>query len=66
MVDPTGSTTSVVKTGPGTWDLAGADTYTGSTHVNAGSLLVDGSLTSSVTVAAGATLGAAAGTSQLQ
>src|SRR5262249_5425048 len=46
----------------GTWDLTGADTYTGSTKVNAGTLLVDGSLASPVTVAAGASLGGSGGT----
>jgi len=51
-----GGATTVVKSGTGTWDLTGADTYTGPTKVNAGTLLVDGSLTSPVTVAAGATL----------
>ncbi len=52
--------TSIVKTGTGAWDLTGADTDTGTTQVNAGELLVDGSLTSAVTVASGATLGGAA------
>ncbi len=59
LADGSGAT-AVVKTGAGTWDLTGADTYTGGTQVNAGELLVDGSLASSVTVASGATLGGAA------
>ena len=59
LADGAGAT-SLTKTGLGTWDLAGADTYTGPTMVSAGELLVDGSLTSPVTVAGGATLGGAA------
>lgn len=46
------------KNGGGTLRLAGASTYTGTTSVNAGTLLVDGSLASgSVLVSGGATLG---------
>ena len=51
----TGST--LTKAGAGTLFLAAADTYTGNTVVNAGSLLVNGSLTSAVSIATGATLG---------
>ena len=49
----------VTKLGTGSLTLAGADTYTGSTAVSAGSLLVNGSLSSSsaVTIAASAVLG---------
>jgi fibronectin-binding autotransporter adhesin len=54
--------TAVTKTGTGTWDLSAADTYTGPTAVNAGTLLVDGSVTGTATVAAGATLGGGGGT----
>jgi outer membrane autotransporter protein len=44
--------------GPGTTVLTGANTYTGPTTVDAGTLLVDGSLlASAVTVNSGATLG---------
>ena len=46
----------LVKTGAGTLDLLATNTYTGSTSVDAGSLQVDGSIASPVTVAAGATL----------
>src|SRR5262249_15031049 len=49
--------TSVVNSGTGIWELAGTNAYTGTTAVNAGTLLVDGSLASQVAVAAGATLG---------
>jgi fibronectin-binding autotransporter adhesin len=61
IADGTGAT-SLIKSGIGTWDLTGANTYTGPTSVNAGTLLVDGSLTSPVTVAAGATLAGNGGT----
>jgi autotransporter-associated beta strand protein len=47
----------VVKEGTGTWVLAGANTYEGGTVVAGGTLLVNGSVTSPVTVNAGATLG---------
>jgi autotransporter-associated beta strand protein len=46
---------SVTKTGDGLLALSGANTYTGATNVNAGSLALTGSLTSPVTVANGAT-----------
>ncbi|WP_426166330.1 autotransporter-associated beta strand repeat-containing protein [Sandarakinorhabdus sp. DWP1-3-1] len=47
---------SVVKAGAGTLILEGAKTYIGTTTVNSGTLQLDGSLTSDVTVNAGATL----------
>ena len=49
----------LTRSGNGTLALAGANTYTGSTNVNSGKLLVNGSLAaaSAVTVASGATLG---------
>lgn len=50
----------VVKTGTGTWILAGANTFTGNIAVNAGTLLLNGSTPQgggSVTVASGATYG---------
>jgi autotransporter-associated beta strand protein len=46
---------SVTKTGDGILALSGANTYTGATNVNAGTLALTGSLTSPVTVANGAT-----------
>lgn len=48
----------LVKDGPGTWTLANANTYSGNTTVNKGTLLVNGSIgTGNVSVAAAATLG---------
>jgi rhamnogalacturonan endolyase len=54
-------TTAIVKTGNGTWTLAGTNTYSGGTTINGGTLLVKnagGSATGSgsVTVNAGGTL----------
>ena len=55
-----GGRLGITKDGPGTWTLAGANTYTGPTRVSAGTLVIapGSSLTSSgtVTVAPGATL----------
>ena len=55
-----GGRLGITKDGPGTWTLAGANTYTGPTRVSAGTLVIapSSSLTSSgtVTVAPGATL----------
>jgi autotransporter-associated beta strand protein len=49
---------TLFKVGPGTWTLAGTNTYTGLTTVSAGTLLVDGSQPGSpVTVSSSATLG---------
>jgi len=48
---------SLVKNGIGTQVLAGANAYTGSTVVSNGTLLVNGSITGSVSVVSGATLG---------
>ncbi|TAE77444.1 MAG: hypothetical protein EAZ65_07490 [Verrucomicrobia bacterium] len=55
-----GGMTRVTKTGSGTWVLAGSNSYSGPTEVNAGKLFVQGqqnSATGSITVAAAATLG---------
>jgi autotransporter-associated beta strand protein len=54
-----GGTTNLVKNGSGTNTLNATSTYTGSTTVNAGTLLVNGALagTSGTSVASGATLG---------
>ncbi|BCX48157.1 hypothetical protein HAHE_20650 [Haloferula helveola] len=46
----------ITKTGSGTWFLNGANTYTGPTVVSDGALGGTGSVTSDVTVAAGASL----------
>ena len=40
MADPTGGTFSLVKDGPGTWQLDGSSTYTGGTVINAGVLRI--------------------------
>jgi autotransporter-associated beta strand protein len=55
----TSAATNLVKAGLGTMLLSGSNGYTGSTAVNAGRLVIDGSIlgTSGVTVAAGAVLG---------
>ncbi len=52
-----GGLVNVAKTGPGKWILSGANTYTGTTNVNQGTLIIDGTNTSPISVAAGATLG---------
>ena len=51
-------TVSIVKTGTGLWRLTGANDYSGTTTVNAGTLIVNGKHTGTgaVTVASGATL----------
>jgi autotransporter-associated beta strand protein len=45
-----GNFTSVAKFGSGTWRLSGANTYTGLTTVNNGTLVVSGSLAGAATV----------------
>jgi autotransporter-associated beta strand protein len=61
----TGGTGALTKNGTGTWTLAGANTYTGGTTVNAGTLGVTGSLASTGALAVNASgnfaLGQAAG-----
>jgi autotransporter-associated beta strand protein len=54
----TAASVALSKANTSTWTLSGASTYTGATNVNGGELIVTGSLTgtSSVSVAAGATL----------
>ena len=44
---------SLVKTGTGTMTLSGDNVYTGATTVNAGGLVVDGSILSATTVNGG-------------
>jgi len=48
---------ALVVTGDGVFDLAGTNTYTGPTTVDGGTLKVNGSITSTVTVNDGGTLG---------
>jgi autotransporter-associated beta strand protein len=55
-VTGTGATTGIDKAGSGTLVLAGANTYAGDTNVNAGKVVVSGSLAGNVNVASGATL----------
>ena len=50
---------SLLMSGSGTWLLKGANTYSGATIVSAGTLLVNGSITSAVTNQSGATFGGA-------
>jgi uncharacterized repeat protein (TIGR03803 family)/autotransporter-associated beta strand protein len=52
-----GADVAVTESGSGIWTLAGANTYTGTTSVNGGTLLVSGSLASGVSVASGGILG---------
>jgi CSLREA domain-containing protein len=47
----------LTKSGVGTWNLSGTNSYTGATSVNAGRLNLNGSITSNVTVADMSTLG---------
>jgi fibronectin-binding autotransporter adhesin len=52
------NTGGVIKAGPGTMEMSGTNLYTGTTTVNAGTLLVDGATTGSdATVNSGATIG---------
>jgi len=56
--DPSGFATNLLKTGTGVWRLDGSNTYTGTTTINAGTLLFGANQT-----LAGVTLGGAAGAS---
>ena len=59
---------AVTKSGSGTWTLAGANTYTGGTTVNAGTLVVgvNGALSDAGVSVTGGTLQLGAGTGQAQ
>lgn len=52
----------LTKVGAGTLNLSSTNTYTGATNVSAGTLIDNGSLTSSVAVAGGATFGGSGST----
>lgn len=58
--DGSGGATSLVKNGTASWNLSGANTYTGSTTVNAGILFLNGddriSAASTVYIASGASI----------
>lgn len=51
------STNSITKKGAGTWALTGANTYTGSTTVSAGTLFINGSLGDTAVTVDGGTFG---------
>jgi autotransporter-associated beta strand protein len=53
ITETAGRILSVEKTGPGTWTLAGSNTHTGTTTVNAGRLVLTGSLAGPLAVAHG-------------
>lgn len=55
-ISDNGSPTSVVKSGSGTWTIAGTNTYSGITDINAGKLILTGTIVSTTTVRNGATL----------
>lgn len=62
FANPISGTGDLVKTGNGTLILSGANTYSSGTTVQGGTLMLTGSLGSSVAVANGGTFGAMGGT----
>lgn len=54
--DNTGGFVAVTKEDTGKWILSGNNTYTGATSVNGGTLVINGTNTSAITVASGAQL----------
>jgi autotransporter-associated beta strand protein len=57
VISDSGPVGSLIKTGTGTLELDNNNTYSGGTSVNAGKLLVDGSIVGTTTVNSGGTLG---------
>ena len=57
VIDDGGAGGSLTKMGTGTLTLSGDSTFTGAANINAGKLIVGGSLTSDVTVNTGGVLG---------
>lgn len=49
--------TSLTKSGVGTWVISGNSSYTGATSVTAGTLVVNGNISTSITTVSGGTLG---------
>lgn len=60
ITDGTNAPTMLAKNGIGTWSITGVNTYTGTTTITGGQLLIDGEspgTTGAITVASGSTLG---------
>jgi len=66
LTNAAGASLSLVKSGPGTLTLTNNNDYAGSTLVSAGRLLVNGSITSGVTVQSDATLGGTGSTGAVE
>ena len=64
ITEVAGAPVTLIMNGTGTWTLGGANTYSGGTNVNAGTLAVSGSLngpSNNVNIASGATFSVLAG-----
>ncbi|MGE0095181.1 MAG: autotransporter domain-containing protein [Alphaproteobacteria bacterium] len=57
VIGGSGSGGALTKSGTGTLTLSGVNTYTGATSIDSGTLRVNGSVTSAVTIGASGTLG---------